>query len=54
MRYGHPQQTQIVSRVPIGVGLLAASLTGEVLAPARPISTRMPAMWALYATHVRS
>jgi hypothetical protein len=36
MRYGHPQQTQIVSRVPIGVGLLAASFTGEVLAPARP------------------
>jgi hypothetical protein len=36
MRYGHPQQTQIVSRVPIGVGLLAASLTGEVLAPVRP------------------
>ena len=36
MRYGHPQQTQIVGRVPIGVGLLAASLTGEVLAPARP------------------
>jgi hypothetical protein len=35
MRYGHPQQTQIVGRVPIGVGLLAASLTGEVLAPAR-------------------
>jgi hypothetical protein len=36
MRYGRPQQTQIVGRVPIGVGLLAASLTGEVLAPARP------------------
>jgi hypothetical protein len=31
MGYGHPQQTQIVGRVPIG-----ASLTGEVLAPARP------------------
>ena len=34
MHYGHPQQTQIVGRVPIGVGLVAASLTGEVLAPA--------------------
>ena len=36
MRYGHPQQTQIVGCVPIGVGLVAASLAGEVLAPARP------------------
>jgi hypothetical protein len=36
MRYERPQQTQIVGRVPIGVGLLTASLTGEVLAPARP------------------
>jgi hypothetical protein len=36
MRYGHPQQTQIVGRVPIGVGLEATNLTGEVLAPAPP------------------
>ena len=35
MRYGHPQQTQIVGCVAIGVGLVAASLTGEALAPAR-------------------
>jgi hypothetical protein len=59
MRYGHPQQTQIVGRVPIGVGLLAASLTGEVLAPARPKRAAARATlarivrWALYAAHVR-
>ena len=35
MHYGHPQQKQIVGCVPIGVGLVAASLTGEALAPAR-------------------
>ena len=35
MRYGHPQQAQIVGCVPIGLGLVAASLTGEALAPAR-------------------
>ena len=35
MRYGHPQQTQIVGCVPIGVGLVAANFTGEDLAPAR-------------------
>ena len=34
MHYGHPQQTQIVGCVPIGVGLVAARLTGEALAPA--------------------
>jgi len=35
MRYGHPQQTQIVGCVPIGVGLMTASFTGEVLTPTR-------------------
>jgi hypothetical protein len=34
MRYGHPQQTQIVGCVPIGVSLVAANFTDEVLAPA--------------------
>jgi len=34
MHYGHPQGMQPVGCVPIGVGRVAASLTGEVLAPA--------------------
>ena len=50
MRYGHRQQTQIVGRVPIGVGLVAASLTGEVLAPAR---TKTAAARATLARIVR-
>ena len=34
MHYGHPQQTQIIGRVPIGVGPMTAGFTGELLAPA--------------------
>jgi hypothetical protein len=50
MRYGHPQQTQIVGRIPIGVGTEGASLTGEVLAPAR---TKTAAARATLARIVR-
>jgi hypothetical protein len=50
MRCGHPQQTQIVGRVPIGVGLMAASLTGQVLAPTR---TKRAAARATFARRVR-
>ena len=35
MRYGHPQKAQIVGCVPIGIGLVAAGLAGEDLAPPR-------------------
>jgi hypothetical protein len=34
MRYGHPQQTQIIGRVPIGVGPMTARFADEDLAPA--------------------
>jgi hypothetical protein len=66
MHYGHPQQTQIVGCVPIGVG--AASLTGEGVAPARTKTAAARASLArivrlhdrdgecrrLYSTKVRS
>jgi hypothetical protein len=67
---GHPQQTQIGGGVPTGVGLVGASLTGEVLAPAhtRTAVARAglarivqlhdhdgnAAMLAVYSTKVRS
>jgi hypothetical protein len=50
MHYVHPQQTQIVGCVPIGVGLVAASRTGEALAPAR---TKAAAARANLARKVR-
>jgi hypothetical protein len=34
MRYGHPQQTQIIGRVPIGVGPMTARFADEDLASA--------------------
>lgn len=33
MRYGHPQQAQIIGCIPIGVGPVAASFAGEALTP---------------------
>ena len=46
MYYGHPQEMQMSGRVPIAVGLMAASFTSEILAPARTKAVATPAILA--------